>query len=299
MARVLVVDDDPLNCEALRRLCAGMGLEVSDAANGREALEKIIEAPPHVVLLDLLMPELDGFGVLEGIRDRVVEPRPAVILVTAAADVGGRMRGTELGAIDFVEKPFRLADLQRRIQRALAVVELEARLKEAERTVRSLRNTDALTGLGSFGQLYAVLEAEFRCAELTSRPLGCVLLSDEAYSRALAAGGREAGEQRLQRFVAAVEAARRPADYVFRIDAAELVVLCPATDATELGALAASLRTAVLAGADMQARDLAIAMASYPNPQIDQASLLYRAANVGLAQARSRADGEVVYFERF
>jgi two-component system, cell cycle response regulator len=299
MPRILVVDDEPLNREAMARLGESMGFEVETAGNGLEALEVLNKRKPDVVLLDLSMPELDGFGVLERLRDRPIEPRPAVIIVTAQADVHGRLRGTELGAIDFVEKPFRLADLQRRVQRALSIVEMERRLKEAERALRALRSTDETTGVGSFGQLYTILDAEFRCAEIAERALSCVLVVDEAYGKVLQTAGRAAGEDRLQKLAHLIETTRRETDYVFRVDAAEFVILCPTTreaDAKQVvGRVLEVLNKAGILGAD----DLAVAVATYPHPEITQASYLYRAANTALAQARSRLQDRIVYFERF
>jgi diguanylate cyclase (GGDEF)-like protein len=297
--RILIVDDEPFNREAIKRIGTSMGLEVGEAANGLEALEAIAATKPEVVLLDLRMPELDGLGVLERLRERPVEPRPAVIIVTANADVHGRLRGTELGALDFVEKPYRLSDLQRRIQRALAVVDLERRLKEAERALRSLRATDETTGVGSFGQLYTILEAEFRCAEVAERPLSCVLVSDESYASVLEAQGRAAGEGRLQKVAHLVETSRRETDYIFRVDAAEFVLLCPMTTPDEAKKVVARVLEVLKQAAVVGKDDLAVGVATYPHGEITQASYLYRAANTALAQARALEKERVVYFERF
>ncbi len=299
MARILVVDDEPFNREAMAKLGTSMGLEVDSAANGLEAVDLIVQKKPDVVLLDLTMPELDGFGVLERVRDQRVDPRPAVIIVTATADVHGRLRGTELGAIDFVEKPYRMADLQARVQRALSLVEMERRLKEAERALRSLRSTDEATGVGSFGQLYAVLEAEFRCAEIAERALSCVLVADEGYAGTLDREGRAAGEVRLQRLALLIESIRRETDYVFRVDAAEFVILCPTTRADEARQVVERVLEAVRKAEVIGEHELAVATATYPHPDMTQASYLYRAANTALAQARSRVADRIVHFERF
>ncbi len=296
-AAALVVDDEPLNREALSRMCEGLGLDVRTAANGMEALAEIRRRMPDVVLLDLLMPELDGFGVLEHLRQMGLEALPAVIIVTAAADVHGRVRGTELGAIDFVEKPFRLTDMQRRVQRALTVVQMERRLKDAEKALRSARATDEATGLGTFAQLYAILEAEFRIAQIAERPLACALISDEGYARALESSGRQKGDERLRQFAARVEAVRRKADYLFRVDAAEFVMLLPATVLDEARGVVDGIVRSLDQGG-FQPEHLAIGVAAYPHSQIDQASHLYRAANMALAQARSGGASQI-YFERF
>ena len=299
MARALVVDDDALNRDVMTRMCERMGMGVSQAVDGQAALVELRREPADVVLLDLHMPEVDGFGVLEELRAHPVSPRPAVVIVTASADAAGRLRGTDLGAIDFVEKPFRLEDLERRVRRALSITELERRVAEAESALKALRRTDQATGFGSSAQLYGVLEAQFRCAELMARPLSCTLVSDEGYALTLARDGRPAGEQRLQSLARLIEGAVRPTDFVFRMDAAELVVLAPATSQAAAAEQARALVERVREERQVPVLDLAVAVASYPHPQIAQASSLYRAANVALAQARSREEERMVLFERF
>jgi diguanylate cyclase (GGDEF)-like protein len=297
MARALVVDDDPLGRAIVARMCRRMSLEVTEAENGAVALHHLREKGAEVVLLDVLMPELDGFGVLEALKKEPVSPRPAVILVTAATDVHARLRGSELGALDFVAKPIRVEDLERRVLRALAVVDLERRLVEAQEAIKSLRATDGTTGAGSFSLLYGVLEAQFRAAELTGKPLSCALIGDEGFSRALAEGGRDNGDLRLHRIATTIESVLRPTDALFRVDAAEFVVLAPSTDATGARDLASRMRSLLVTEAGLSDGELAMAVATYPHADIKQASTLYRAANVALARARLDPRAGIVYYE--
>jgi len=297
--RILIVDDDDLSRDVMARMCASLGLDVSQAGNGEAALAAMRTHPTDVVLLDLHMPQLDGFGVLERLRDASPTPRPAVIIVTAGTDVHGRVRGAELGALDFVEKPFRIDDLERRIRRALAIVELERRVVEAEGALKVMRSTDEKTGAGSFQKLYEMLQAEFHVAEASGKPLACILAADERYVHTLAHGGRSAGDERLKHLAGAIETVLQPADQLFRVDAAEFVMLRPAcTDASAVRFIG-DLRAAITKTGRVLADDLAIAAAIFPHPHIGQASALYRAANTALAQARSRGAGAVVYFQGF
>lgn len=296
MARALVVDDDPRNRAAMERLCQRMGLEVATAENGIEALKQLRDRPADVVLLDLLMPELDGFGVLEELQAKPVMPRPAVILITGAADVRGRLRGSELGALDFVEKPARQQDIERRVRHALAVVELERRVTEAQQRLESLRRVDETTGAGSFAQLYGVLDAQFHAAELSHKPISCALIADEGFTQVLATHGRDAGDARLRAVAQIIETAIRPTDFLFRVDAAEFVVIAPASDAPGVLALAEATRASLLASGPVHSSELAVGVASYPYTGIDQAGLLYRAANVALARARIAPESGVIAY---
>lgn len=298
MTRALIVDDEMLARNALARLCRRLGLVTSEASDGLGALATLRREGADIVLLDLMMPGLDGLGVLEKLREEPVRPAPNVLLVTGATDAHARIRGAELGAIDFVEKPYRLEDLERRLQRAMAIVDLDRRLADAEKALKSLRRTDAATGVGSFTHLHELLDAEFRAAELSGHPLACILLCDEGYGPTLTRDGRDGGERRLVTMARSIEPELRRTDFLFRVDAAEFVVLAPATDRESAAALATRMcERAVAAGVKVE--ELAVALATYPHPQINQAAVLYRAANVALAKSRSRPAHGLAVFEQF
>ncbi len=126
---VLIVEDDRFNVRLLSEACRAAGLQVRVAMDGQEGLDEALRDPPALMLLDVMMPRLDGFGVLERLRaDARTEDVP-VILVTAVTDAVTRARGVELGADDFVTKPFRLADLRVRMQALLDQRALEQSLR--------------------------------------------------------------------------------------------------------------------------------------------------------------------------
>lgn len=298
MTRVLIVDDEMLARNALARLCRRLGLETAEAGDGLDALAALRRQGADIMLLDLMMPALGGLGVLEKLREEPVRPAPNILLVTGATDAHARIRGAELGALDFVEKPYRLEDLERRLRRTMAIVDLDRRLGDAEKALTSLRRTDATTGVGSFTHLHELLDAEFRAAELSGHPLACVLLCDEGYGPTLTRDGRDGGERRLVAMARSIEPEIRRTDFLFRVDAAEFVVLAPATDRETATALATRMGERALA-VGVKKEELPIALASYPHPQINQAAALYRAANVALAKARSRPAHGLVVFDRF
>jgi len=114
--RILVVDDDEDIRSLLRELLHRAGYQVDDAPNGRAALRQLFEAPPALVLLDVSMPELDGYQTLERIRDLSDVP---VIMLTARTQELERVRGLASGADDYVSKPFGRQELLARIQALL------------------------------------------------------------------------------------------------------------------------------------------------------------------------------------
>ncbi len=110
-ARVLVVDDDPEFVEMLRDFLSAKGYEVSTACDGLEALQKVKEERPHLILLDILMPKLDGLEVLEQLRQ--IDQEVGVIMITAVNEEETGRKAMELGAFDYIVKPLDLPYLER------------------------------------------------------------------------------------------------------------------------------------------------------------------------------------------
>jgi len=115
-ARVLVVDDEPDIRQLVAHLLSRSGHEVTEAENGRAALRALHASPPDLVLLDVSMPELDGWQTLERIRDLSDVP---VLMLTARGDELERVRGLQAGADDYVVKPFGRQELLARVQALL------------------------------------------------------------------------------------------------------------------------------------------------------------------------------------
>jgi two-component system response regulator MprA len=115
--RILVVDDEPAVREALERILRLDGFEVAVACDGREAVRSQSAAPADAVLLDVLMPGLDGLEVCRRMRD--TGDRTPVLMLTARDEVGDRVAGLEAGADDYLSKPFSLEELLARLRALL------------------------------------------------------------------------------------------------------------------------------------------------------------------------------------
>jgi CheY-like chemotaxis protein len=113
---VLVVDDEPHVVWMLRFSLEAEGYQTLSARDGREALDEIRLHRPELMLLDIMMPVLDGWSVLEELRAWPIADRPRVIVVSARASLRDRAKATELGADAFVAKPFNVDDLLRVLQ---------------------------------------------------------------------------------------------------------------------------------------------------------------------------------------
>lgn len=113
---VLIVDDEPSIRDIIKSILSEEGYNLVFARNGKEALEKAAEVTPDLVLLDVMMPVMDGFEVCRRLRSDPFLSEVPIIMITTLGDRDSRLRGIETGADDFVTKPFDLFELQTRVK---------------------------------------------------------------------------------------------------------------------------------------------------------------------------------------
>ena len=115
-ARILIIDDDTKLAEAVERYLTGVGYKVIVASDGREGLQKLYAHQPDLILLDIMMPGMDGWQVSRHIREALSVP---IIMLTARGQEAEQVKGLRMGADDYVVKPFSLRELEARIQAVL------------------------------------------------------------------------------------------------------------------------------------------------------------------------------------
>jgi len=131
--KILVVDDYPANVKLLERNLQAAGYETVAAGDGQEALEKVQAEKPDLILLDIMMPKLDGFEVCRRLRADEATAVIPIIMVTALKETEDRIRGLEAGADDFISKPFDRAELLARVKSLLAIKYYRSMLAEREK----------------------------------------------------------------------------------------------------------------------------------------------------------------------
>jgi adenylate cyclase len=118
-SKILVVDDEPFNVDYLEQELEDLGYETVSASNGQEALEQVEAALPDLILLDVMMPIMDGFAVCRILKSNDVTRLIPIVIMTALDGIEDRIKGIEAGADDFLTKPVNQRELLARIQTAL------------------------------------------------------------------------------------------------------------------------------------------------------------------------------------
>jgi len=198
--RILVVDDNEINCEVLQHMLEDQGYEVLIAYGGHEALVKMRTELPDLVLLDMMMPQVSGEDVIKAMKeDRLLQDTP-VILITARASEDDRLYGLGLGADDYLAKPIHQEELYIRVRNLLHRLEINRRMSQLE-------ERDRLAQLGELlGELSHELKNIFQFSELSqridrrmlSRLIQRLPIQDRAWDRAadvLAEGDVESGSE--------------------------------------------------------------------------------------------------------
>jgi two-component system, cell cycle response regulator len=222
-ARILVVDDNEVNLELLVAILESEHYVVSTATDGFEALAKIAAEKPDIVLLDVMMPELDGFEVCRRIKADPTMAEIPVIMVTALSHVDDLVRGFEAGADDFVTKPFNGLAL-------MARVGLQLRRKRHYAHIIEQSLVDRLTGAFNLHYFEAHAPRLAARCRVARRPVAVLMIDVDNLKQINDARGHAAGNHALRGVVNRATSALRPSDLVARMGGDEFVVVMPETD---------------------------------------------------------------------
>ncbi len=181
-ALIMMVDDTPANLSVLSDLLCARGFKISVAEDGESALEQLQYVRPDLILLDVLMPRLDGFTTCRRLKERPETKDIPIIFMTALTDTVEKVKGFELGAVDYITKPFQQEEVLARVSTHLALQQLKARLEESEARLERIIDS-------AMEAIIAVDDA------------GCILLFNSAAERVFRCQAEEAIGGPCQRFL--------------------------------------------------------------------------------------------------
>jgi diguanylate cyclase (GGDEF)-like protein len=240
--KVLVADDDIVNRQVLAELLKPEHT-VLLAKNGEQALERAARHLPDLILLDVVMPDMDGYEVLRRLRADAQTAHITVIFISGLGRPEDEANGLKMGAADYISKPFNETVVMARVAMHLQMV-------RQRRMLEHLAHVDGLTELANRRRFDEVYEAEWQRSRRSGRPLSLALLDIDAFKQYNDFYGHPAGDRALRAVArTAASGLRRPADLAARYGGEEMVLLLPDTEAAQAQQVVASICSAI---ADLQ-----------------------------------------------
>jgi diguanylate cyclase (GGDEF)-like protein len=243
-AEILIVDDDPDVRVFVRAVLESDGHQVIEAGSGQEAIQRLRIRRPSLVLLDVMMPAMDGFAAVHAIK-REPGPFVPVILLTALDDPASRAKGINAGADEILAKPVHPFELRLRCRAMLRIQHLTEELHAANKRLRALARTDELTDVRNRRGLRSALTREFRRAERYGGKLTVLAFDVDRFKAVNDMYGHAVGDNVLFATAQALKRGVREVDVVGRVGGEEFVVLAPETPSHDAFALGERLRRAV------------------------------------------------------
>jgi two-component system cell cycle response regulator len=248
---ILVADDEPVNLALIRRRLEWEHYRVETAEDGGQAVEAARSILPDLIILDVMMPVMDGLQACRLLKEDPATRDIPVIFLSALDDTDTKVKGLSLGANDYVSKPFRVEELLARVSVAIRMkLERDRLRRSAEELRRSaeaaseLSMTDALTGLLNRYGLHRALQREMSEARRYERPLSCLLIDIDFFKSVNDTYGHAAGDTALQQAARVITESVRGSDVVCRYGGEEFLVLAPETGLEGARALADKIRQA-------------------------------------------------------
>jgi len=193
--RILIVDDDAMAREILKRILEHAGYEVMTAGSGPEALRKLHEGIPHLVVVDLMMPEMDGFELCRRIKSHLDVP---IVILSAVAAIESKVEGLQMYADDYIVKPFEKEELVARVQRVLRRYGESAGVEQPEVVIdQELQINFVQHWARVKGQQVTLTPTESKLLFLLVRNAGRVVTNETLLAKAWA-GDEEAYEEGLR-----------------------------------------------------------------------------------------------------
>lgn len=221
--RILIVDDAMENIQILHGALQGEH-DVLFAMDGAKALHMARHQLPDVILLDAMMPDMDGYAVLQALRGSSVTRDIPIIFVTALKTPEDETRALDAGAADFITKPVNAAVVRARVRTQLTV-------KRQSDALRQLTLTDGLTGVANRRSFDDTLANEWRRCARAQAPMALIMVDIDEFKNYNDAYGHQAGDACLRQVAGAMRrSAGRPQDLVARYGGEEFVILLPQQD---------------------------------------------------------------------
>lgn len=244
---VMIVDDSLLIRAVVVASLEAEGYRIMQAQDGKAALEGCRQSPPDVILLDIVMPGMDGYEVLAQLKTDVDLSHIPVVFLTGRTGMGDVVAGLRAGAHDYLKKPFEPEELLARVGSAIHVKQLQDQLRDRNAALDKVSRTDALTGLFNRRHLDEELSRRHADARRHHETMSLLLLDVDHFKKVNDTHGHPVGDEVLREFAVRLNDALRVGDVAGRWGGEEFLVILPHTDLAGGMEVAERIRNAVAA----------------------------------------------------
>ena len=307
--RILVVDDHEDNIELLRARLEARGYEVEGANDGFAALEAVERTCPDLILLDVMMPKMDGIEVVRRLKANERLPFIPVIMQTALDSTENKVEGLDAGADDYITKPINFAELEARVNSLLRIKALQSALAAREKelavmndTLREISLTDGLTKVDNRRSLEERLNEMWQHSLRLHEPIALVMCDIDKFKSVNDNYGHQAGDSVLKEFAQLLKSEAREIDRVGRYGGEEFLLILPGTVLDAAVTFAERLREKVAThtfsySGGTLCRTMSCGVAASPHPRVKDQEALLRAADDALYVAKETGRNRVVRFD--
>lgn len=256
---ILVIDDKPENLRLLSIMLDRQGYEVRKAINGKLGLRAAQTISPDIILLDINMPEMDGYQVCQALKADPNTCKIPVIFISALDEVLDKVKAFKIGGNDYITKPFQIEEVSARIENQLSIRRLQMQLEQQKQELEAkniqlqkqiryrsiaedkmlvlnqklqvLANIDSLTQIPNRHRFKEFFQREWQRMNQQKSPLAVILCDIDYFKKYNDSFGHQAGDNCLQKVARAIsDAVQNPSDLVARYGGEEFVVILPNTE---------------------------------------------------------------------
>ena len=311
MMKILVTDDCQTDRLIIRRYLLSMGHKVLLAEDGEQAISLFREQSPDLVLLDVRMPDMDGYQVATKIREIELGWIP-ILFLSSSVDAESFAKGINAGADDYLHKPIdkvilnaKLQAMERLVEMRKQLLDVTRKLAQEKEKIKLIANQDGLTGIANRRFLDQVMEQEFRRHQRSQNSLSIIMIDIDFFKSYNDYFGHLSGDDALR--LCAKKMSRlicRAGDLVARYGGEEFCVVLPNTDLNGAKSFAETLRTGI-EGLAIKRNDLdnweyltiSLGVNSLKPDQNDTVKKLLNAADQALYQAKQSGRNQVCVTE--
>ncbi|HWS73429.1 MAG TPA: diguanylate cyclase [Thermoanaerobaculia bacterium] len=295
---IAVVDDDAAIRRLVRLFLTRAGFGMFECTTGEEARAKLAEEPWDLAILDRRLPDMDGVLLCHELKSNAAYRNRYVIMLTGEAEQQDKVEGLDLGADDYITKPFQYPELLARVRAGKRIVDLQNELVEKNQRLELLSITDGLTKLHNHRHFQDELARAFEESQRYQRPLSLAMIDIDFFKKVNDTYGHAVGDEVLKAISKRYSESVRSTDLVARYGGEEFAVMMPETELDDAIAFAEKIRSLVQdTPIETQAGPLqttvSLGVSSVPHSKIHSSKELIVAADKALYRAKRNGRNQV------